>query len=250
MGEQWKDVPGYEGLYQCNALGQVRSLARTVLDSCGRVRTIPNKLLKPFKDHQGYLLVGLCHSGKVSNISVHRIVASAFIPNPNKLPQVNHIDCNKENNNVENLEWVTAKENTYHAYLHNLNPIPMVGIYAKNLKTGIVTSYPSIKSFENATGSSSAQQCLMRGTVCNGYHLFHSDPDKATIQAAKISKKQPIGGNTPIKVLCIETGQEFESIRKCGQYFHIDDEIIRSAVRYSTGFVKKLKLTFVIKEDV
>ena len=99
--EEWKDIKGYEGLYQVSNLGMVYSFKS-------------NKYLKKLNNTGGYLRVQLCKHGKVTNQSIHRIVAEAFIPNPDNKPQVNHIDENKENNMVSNLEWVTAKENCNH----------------------------------------------------------------------------------------------------------------------------------------
>ncbi len=108
--ELWKDVIGYEGYYQISNKGNVRSLDRFdgVHDRRGTV-IIPN--LK----RNGYLQVGLRKHRTRKWVGVHRLVAIHFIENPNNKPQVNHIDGNKQNNTVENLEWVTAKENQNHA---------------------------------------------------------------------------------------------------------------------------------------
>lgn len=102
-GEQWKEIEGYEELYAVSTAGRVYSFRRGIIMSCGLV--------------QGYYQVCLTKNGVQSNFYVHRLVAAAFIPNPDNLPIVNHIDENKTNNNVENLEWVTYQENT----LHSLN---------------------------------------------------------------------------------------------------------------------------------
>lgn len=96
--EIWKDVVGYEGLYQISNLGRVKSVRQ-------------NKLMS-LKRCQGYLRVGLRHRGKEQrSYFVHRLVAEAFIPNPHNYPQINHKDECRTNNNVENLEWCTAKYN-------------------------------------------------------------------------------------------------------------------------------------------
>lgn len=105
--EIWKDVNVYEGAYQISNLGNIKSLPR---------KNTKGKILKPAKNNRGYLRVGLCYKGKVRYDSVHRLVAETFIPNPKKLPEVNHIDGDKLNNKVENLEWVTKGENQSHAY--------------------------------------------------------------------------------------------------------------------------------------
>ena len=99
--EIWKDIEGYEGLYQVSSWGRVKN-SRT------------GRILKGLRDKDGYLLVGLCKKSVSQTHKVHRLVAEAFIPNPQNKPQVNHIDEDKENNHVENLEWSTAKENANH----------------------------------------------------------------------------------------------------------------------------------------
>lgn len=101
--ESWRPVVGYEGLYEVSDKGRVKSFLK-----------IKNRILKPVNDN--YLRVDLYKNGKNNLKLIHRLVAEAFIKNPNTKPQVNHIDGNKHNNTIENLEWVTAKENGKHAY--------------------------------------------------------------------------------------------------------------------------------------
>lgn len=96
--EEWRAVPGYEGLYEVSNMGNVRNVRR-------------NTLLKLSKNNNEYIRVCLCKNCIRTLLSVHRLVAQAFIPNPNNLPQVNHKDEDKTNNNVDNLEWCTAKYN-------------------------------------------------------------------------------------------------------------------------------------------
>lgn len=111
MQEIWKDVKGYEGLYQVSNLGRVRSLDRVVKASYNSTMLKKGKILKQQKNENGYLYVFLTKDKKEKNCRVHRLVAEAFIPNPLKLPQVNHKDENKLNNCVENLEWCDGKYN-------------------------------------------------------------------------------------------------------------------------------------------
>ena len=104
--EVWKDIPGYEGYYQASTLGNIRSVSRKT-----RSGYHTGKVLKQRTNHLGYKKVFLCKEGKQKLFSVHRLVALTFIPNPCNLPQVNHKDEVKANNNVFNLEWCTAAYN-------------------------------------------------------------------------------------------------------------------------------------------
>jgi hypothetical protein len=106
--EIWKDIPNYSGEYRISSLGNVVSLPRK-----GTSKT-PKMLIRK-NDTSGYPAVCLCHGGRKSRKAVHRILAEVFIPNPNDKPEVNHIDGNKCNYALDNLEWVTKKENIQHA---------------------------------------------------------------------------------------------------------------------------------------
>ena len=120
MKEIWKDVFGYEGFYQISSLGNVKSLDRIVKNKASKRRgeyfvPIKGKYPKQHKNVKGYLTVGLCKDKKHKSVLVHRLVALHFIPNPGMLDQVNHIDGDKTNDCVENLEWCTQVENAMHA---------------------------------------------------------------------------------------------------------------------------------------
>lgn len=101
--EVWKDIPGYEGLYQVSNLGRVKSLDYH--------RTGKEKVLNPGTNHKGYLFVVLCKNGKTKNYAVHRLVGQIFISNPNNLPCINHRDECRINNIYTNLEWCTYSYN-------------------------------------------------------------------------------------------------------------------------------------------
>ena len=110
MTEIWLPIENYENLYEVSNLGRVRRLESFVTNKNGVKQKFPGKILKP-RANKGYLMVTLCKNGVCRDFLLHRLVATAFIPNPDKKPQVNHLSEDKLNNSVENLEWCTAKEN-------------------------------------------------------------------------------------------------------------------------------------------
>ena len=119
MDEIWRDIEGYEGLYQISNKGRVKSLYKG-----------SERILKPWDNGRGYLLVTLCKNGVALSKSIHRLVAISFIINPENKPQVNHKDENKSNNCIENLEWATAKENnnygTHNERITGRPPVPII----------------------------------------------------------------------------------------------------------------------------
>ena len=112
----WKPVTGYEGLYEVSDIGEIRSCDRYIKTDIRHVksRLIKGKTLFQNKKRNGYLTVDLSKEGKVKTTLVHRIVAEAYLPNPDGLHFVNHKDSNRTNNAVSNLEWVTSSENRLH----------------------------------------------------------------------------------------------------------------------------------------
>lgn len=147
--ENWKDVFGYEGLYQVSNLGRVKSLGN------GKIRK--EKILKPTNNGRGYLIVHLSKEGKMKNYRVHRLVASSFIPNDNLLKtDVNHKDENPANNRVENLEWCTK------AYNNNYSLSKPVIQYTLAGKP--IALFPSAKEAGRRLGFSNGHIC----DCCNG----------------------------------------------------------------------------------
>lgn len=114
MIEEWKDVVDYENLYSVSNFGNVKGYKKNIL--------------KP-DNSNGYSKLALYWNGKFNKYYIHRLVAIAFIPNPNNLPQVNHIDGNKLNNHVNNLEWVSIIENMSHFYKNNTKSSKYLGVH-------------------------------------------------------------------------------------------------------------------------
>lgn len=167
MAEQWRDIPDYEGRYQVSDRGRVRSLPRLVERENWTPMQLSGRVLRPRLSHKGYLLVGLTKGSKTKNFSVHRLVASVFIENHGNKPEINHINGDKTDNRVANLDWVTSKENTRHSIqvLGNRRDLPKYAV--RCLDTGRV--YPSVRKAAEETG------CRRSGisAVCRGEKNKH-----------------------------------------------------------------------------
>ena len=125
-GEIWKDIEGYEGLYCISNLGRVKSLSRILKGrNCNR---ITKEKIRNIFLYSGYLGLILCTDNKQKKTSIHRLIAKAFVENPNKKCIVNHIDGNKLNNSIENLEWVTMRENSCHSQLKKDSTSNLIGV--------------------------------------------------------------------------------------------------------------------------
>ena len=154
--EVWKDITGYEGLYMISNKGNVYSVRRR--DSrgikCG------GRILKPRYSGNGYLQVDLRNNGKRKTKYIHRLVTEAFIPNPESLPQINHIDEVKDNNNVENLEWCDSMyNNNYGTKIERLSK----KVKAVNAKTGETITFNSTAEAERKGYSRGGVSTACRG---------------------------------------------------------------------------------------
>ena len=138
--EIWKTIPNFEGIYEVSNFGNVRSLKRKVQGLNDINQMFKGKVLKP-GINRGYKRVTLSKANKLKKFSIHRLVASVFLDNKFNKPCVNHIDGNKSNNNLLNLEWCTYSENEKHSYnvLNKINPIrKLENIEAKDIRQNAI----------------------------------------------------------------------------------------------------------------
>ena len=154
MKEIWKDIEGYEGRYQVSNFGNVRSVDRVFTDTLGRKVNRKGKLLKC--DTNGrYKLVRLYNisQGKVIALLVHRLVAQAFIPNPDNLPCVNHKDEDKTNNSVDNLEWCTYQyNNSYNDKGRRISATKSKPVYQFDLNGNLIKEWKSMAEAGKSLG--------------------------------------------------------------------------------------------------
>lgn len=161
----WKPVKNYEDCYAVSDTGLVK-----------RTDVNPERTLKPSHDQDGYFIVSLCKKNKRTTRSVHKLVANAFIPNPDNKPQINHKNGVRDDNRVENLEWCTVAENNLHAYRTLGRECHLKGrSYCekkiKCVETGKI--YKSIKDCakqNNVSVSMISCRCLRQGYRCKGFH--------------------------------------------------------------------------------
>ena len=160
--EIWKDIEGFEGYYQVSNMGRVKSLNYR--------RTGKEKILKGYDNGYGYLRVMLSKEGKNKQYRINRLVAQAFIENPDNLPEVNHKDKVRTNNCVDNLEWCTTQYNVEYSKAK-----AVIGI---NKVSGLILEFPSIAEAERQTGISKGNICsCLKGNYksAGGYVWFYAD---------------------------------------------------------------------------
>lgn len=150
--EIWKDIEGFEGIYQISSYGRVKSFKK---NKQGYILSNKNKT-------GWYLNIVLTSENSWKSVKIHRLVAEAFIPNPDNKPEINHVDGNKQNNRADNLEWVTGSENVKHAISMNPDMIKGMNKYNKyskpktvqqfNLDGELMAEYPNCKLASQITG--------------------------------------------------------------------------------------------------
>ena len=193
MTEEWKDIEGYENLYQVSNMGRVKSLDRLVKASRGGFRGVKGQLMSLCKDKDGYLILRLAKNGKHKNYKVHRLVAQAFIPNPENKPCIDHINGIVSDNRLENLRWTTHKENnnnpiTYQRLKDNAvhryrtdNPKSRA-IIQFDLDGNLIRKWDCIIDAVKATNNTGVKQCCMgKSQTCGGSKWEYYNTDRYLI---------------------------------------------------------------------
>lgn len=202
--ENWKYIKGYEGKYMVSDKGRVKSCKYKFTDSLGRECTNNSQIIKPTygnsrkalkKNASKRVAVGLRKNGKKKQLQVSRLVAEAFIPNPENKETVNHIDGNTKNNTKENLERMSRKENVQHAYKNNLYPNVTRKMIGLNEITGFIIETETLTSMAKVlrVTTSSIRMCARKNMKkgkfhhkCQGYYLGYLDKPKRSYSGKKV----------------------------------------------------------------
>ena len=223
MKEEWRDIKGYEGLYQISNLGRVKSLARDTNNQYCKV----DKIIKANPNKWGYLNVNLYKKGKGKPFKVHRLVALHFIENPENLPEVNHKDENKSNNCVDNLEWCTSKDNCNHGTRNKR--------ISEKLKDMEFTEEHKKKLSQNHADFKGSK---------NPFHgKNHTDECKKIISEKCRGKNEGSKHYRARKVQCITTGKKFSTITEASEYYYIDRHYITNNCKDSNKYGGKHPIT-------
>ena len=163
--EKWKSIKGYEELYE--------------VSNCGNICTkTKNKLFKLNKNSRGYIVVTFTKNKIEKSYSVHRLVAEAFIPNPENKPQVNHINGDKTDNRVENLEWCTQSENQIHCFKNNLQKRNNKKVIQYDINNNLIRVWDSLKEAAeqlNINHSKISLVCRGKRKTTGGYIWRYAD---------------------------------------------------------------------------
>lgn len=231
LNEEWRDIVGYEGFYQVSSRGRVRSLDRITSDGKhlkGKLKTSSSK----------YRIVTLYKDSQYENVLVHRLVANAFLPNPNNLPEVDHIDGDPSNNDLHNLRWVTRSQNAK----NKSKP----SCYRRNV-TCLNTSqqFQSISAAARFAGTDVTRviESIESRSQCKNFIFVYTDsmPNDIDGYIASASLRYQSFHNRPTmsnskQVKCRETEQIFDSRAAAARYYNCDPETITNRINAKKSF--------------
>lgn len=191
--EIWKNIEDYEGFYQCSNYGRIKSLDRIIIYKDGISYLKHGQIIKPRKNKNGYFQVALNKNGKRKIKYVHKIIANTFLEKTGMI--VNHIDGNKENNNVTNLEWCSYSDNSLHAYRKLKRSIAKNGASKQKIKvTDIINKsfiiYPSILKTSKCLNLSETQvrRYLKNSKIYKGRYLIQINKDEYVEDIEKLDE--------------------------------------------------------------
>lgn len=229
--EEWRDIIGYEGLYQVSNKGRVRSLDRMTSDGKhirGKLKTSASK----------YSSITLYRDNKYVNALVHRLVAMAFIPNPYNLPEVDHIDNDPSNNSVTNLRWTSSSGNIQ-------NRIKSSSYRRAVTCLNTMQEFRSITAAADfaSTDTTRIVESIASKSQCKNYVFAYTDDLPEDIESYVASAqsryqsfhKRPIMSNSK-KVICIETGRIFDSRAAAARYYDCDRQTITNRINAKKQF--------------
>lgn len=202
MGNQveiWKSYPYISGI-EVSKMGRVRTIDRVVSSEKGK-RSLKGRILKQYLKHNGYLQVGLSVGGKQVTKLVHRLVAQTFLPNPDNLPQTNHKNCIRTNNNVENLEWCTSSYDAKYREKHGVSQAEKIGhpLFAINLSTLKFSRFETQSEAGRTLGVNQANiNAVIKGRQKTAYGFWFVNDDGHAVDVVK-SKLHDIG-KTGLKI--------------------------------------------------
>lgn len=274
MEEIWKPIPGYEGYYEASSLGRIRSLDRRV--KCTGKRGVfymrkKGMIVKPEIDKGGYYQTSLSKDGEDHTKGTHVWVAMAHIPNPDNLPQVNHKDGNKQNNNIDNLEWCDASYNHLHAIETGLIKLDVTRFNAWKGADAISIRIKCEDTGELFASISDACRRLGKYLVNDNIHAgkrshggrgwLFTEVDEAYYEAHKndfidrkecdkvhdVIKQRIKSQGKAIPIYCVEQDRWYSSRNEAARENHVDNQAIAQAINEH----RKCKgLTFLLSEDV
>lgn len=244
MKEEWRPVVGYEGLYEVSNLSRVKSVERDItvdrVNRDGLVKPytvhVKERILKQGRRHDGYADVSLSDHGKTVLHCVHRLVAEAWIPNPQGLRCVNHKDLDKTNNALSNLEWVSNSENVSHGVCNLSNP-QCIPIYCYETDT----VYASMGRCDAALGLPQGSACIaiQKNRKLHGYtirkatesEVLHYRESLDSSPGWKFEFKKKGRLHSIRKIKCIENQQTYSTLVAASKGTKICADTIRDSIR-------------------
>ena len=186
MKEIWKDIKGYEGIYQVSNLGRIKSLKRKVSHKRLGAFNVPERILVSVDKGLGYMIVGLFKDNKQKMMRVHRLVAQAFIPNPKNYNLINHKDENPSNNHVDNLEWCDYKyNNNYGNHNKRLSESQSIPVAQYTVKGEFVAKYSGASEAAKKLGIEKVciRNCCRGEQLTSGGFIWKYESNEGSINA-------------------------------------------------------------------